>query len=325
LVRAANAFGGLIYVEVPFDLEAGTISARIDGAIEAPRYVLGKTSIDDWRSTVRRLPAPWAELETEKVVLTLPSEAIRELEDPETLMRFWDGVLDRYAELLGRPAERRRPERFVSDVQISAGYMHSGYPLMTMLDIVPTMVARERIASNGHHGVWGLFHEIGHNHQSEDWTFGGTTEVTVNLFSLYIMERICGITEDPHPGVKRDAREKSVAKYLAEGARFEEWKRDPFLALAMYTQLKDAFGWGAFTKVFTEYRDLPEGERPRADDEKRDQWLVRLSRTVGRNLGPFFETWGVPTSEAARTSVADLPGWMPEGFPPSPGSIPRSF
>jgi hypothetical protein len=38
--------------------------------------------------------------------------------------------------------------------------------------------------------------------------------------------------------------------------------------------------------------------------------------TVGRNLGPFFEAWGVPTSPEARQSLADLPAWMPEpGFP----------
>ena len=52
------------------------------------------------------------------------------------------------------------------------------------------------------------------------------------------------------------------------------------------------------------YRDLPAGERPRTDAEKRDQCLVRFSRTVGRDLGPFFEAWGVPTSPEARATVA---------------------
>jgi hypothetical protein len=86
---------------------------------------------------------------------------------------------------------------------------------------------------------------------------------------------------------------------------------DPFLALAMYAQLQEAFGWGAFRSVFSEYRCLPAGERPKTDDEKRDQWLVRFSRAVGRNLGPFFEIWGVPTSPEARASIAHLPVWMP--------------
>ena len=71
-----------------------------------------------------------------------------------------------------------------------------------------------------------------------------------------------------------------------------------------------------FRQVFAEYRDLPDEERPKNDDEKRDQWLVRFSRAVGRDLGPFFEAWGIPTSQAARDSVSDLPDWVPESFPP---------
>ncbi len=72
-----------------------------------------------------------------------------------------------------------------------------------------------------------------------------------------------------------------------------------------------AFGWTPFTTVFTEYRNAPAGEHPQSDEEKRDQWLLRFSRTVGRNLGPFFQAWGVPTSEKARASITDLPAWMP--------------
>jgi hypothetical protein len=64
------------------------------------------------------------------------------------------------------------------------------------------------------------------------------------------------------------------------------------------------------------HRGLARGEQPKNDDEKRDQWMVRFSRAAGRNLGPFFQAWGVPTSEKARASIADLPPWMPEGFPP---------
>ena len=80
--------------------------------------------------------------------------------------------------------------------------------------------------------------------------------------------------------------------------------------------MRDAFGWEPFLKVFAEYADLPERERPAGDAAKRDQWLVRLSRTLGRDLGPFFEAWGVPVSAVARRSVEPLPDWLPEGFPP---------
>ncbi len=317
VTEAVNAFGGLVYIETPREWSVPAFQVTIAGAVPAPHYVHGVTPIDQWRDSIRRLPAPWAELQTDKVILTLPSDVIRDSDDPEALMDFWDEIMDRYMELLGLPPERRRVERFVSDLQISAGYMHSGYPLMTMLDITTTMVDIDRIRGNRHHGVWGLFHEIGHNHQHSDWTFAGTTEVTVNLFSLYLMEKICGLPLGGHPSVTPRARRRSMQRHFANGSPFDQWKSDPFLALAMYMQKIERFGWEPFTEVFTEYRGLASDERPQSDDQKRDQWLIRFSRAVQHDLGPFFEAWGVPVSDAARAAIADFPTWMPEDLPTS--------
>jgi hypothetical protein len=311
--RTASAFGGLIYIEVPGGTRLAEYAVEVRGAVLAPHFVLGQTTSRDWRKTIRARPAPWAELETRKVILTLPSEVIRELDDPEELMAFWNLVLDCCAELAQRPLERERPERFVTDAQISVGYMHAGYPIMTHLDIAPTMVDKPRIMANGHGGVWGLFHELGHNHQAGDWTFAGTGEVTCNLFTLYVFEKACNTRPADHVSFKEEARRKAVEAYLDGGASFADWQRNPFLALIMYIQLQEAFGWESYRKVFAAYRGLKAGERPQNDGEKRDQWLVRFSEAAGKNLGPFFEAWGVPTSEAARASIAGLPSWMPPG------------
>jgi hypothetical protein len=192
--------------------------------------------------------------------------------------------------------------------------MHAGYPIMTHLDMPPVMVDKARMMSNGHGGVWGLFHELGHNHQSRDWTFGGTGEVTVNLFTLYVFENVCGLRAKARPSLYGRRRDRKIRAHIESGRDFAKWKSDPFLALLMYMQMREAFGWDAYKKVFAEYRSLPAGQRPRNDAEKRDQWMVRFSRTVGRDLGPFFQAWGVPTSESARASIAKLPAWMPEGF-----------
>lgn len=317
VTQAVNAFGGLVYIETPREWSAPAFPVTIAGAVSAPHYVHGETSVERWQQSIRHLPAPWAELQTDKVILTLPSEVIRDLDDPVQLMNFWDEIMDHFMALLGLPPERRRVERFVSDVQISAGYMHSGYPLMTMLDITTTMVDIDRIRGNQHHGVWGLFHEIGHNHQHADWTFAGTTEVTVNLFSLYLMEKICGLPLGGHPAVTPQARQRSMQRYFANGTPFDQWKSSPFLALAMYMQKIERFGWEPFTEVFTAYRGLATDERPRSDDQKRDQWLIHFSRAVQHDLGPFFQAWGVPVSDAARAAIADLPVWMPEDLPAS--------
>jgi hypothetical protein len=229
-------------------------------------------------------------------------------------MTFWDSVLDACADLATIERERASPERYVSDLQISVGYMHAGYPIMTFLDAAPRFVNVDHLRNKGD---WGMFHEMGHNHQSRDWTFAGAGEVTVNLFSLYILERCCP-GAPVHGAVQPEKKAKRTRKHIIDDkASFDVWKRSPFTALVMYIQVKDAFGWDAFKRVFAEYRELPKEQRPSSDDGKRDQWLMRLSRTVGRNLGPFFEAWGVPVSEQARQAVAELPPWMPAGFPPS--------
>ncbi len=49
--------------------------------------------------------------------------------------------------------------------------------------------------------------------------------------------------------------------------------------------------------------------------------MVRFSRTVGKNLGPFYVEWGIPTSAAARDSINDLPKWLPEGSPKNSAKI----
>lgn len=309
--RIASAFGGPVYIVVPGKVAARTVEVHITGAVEAPMFVLGRTDVAEWKRTVRNHPAPWAELVTRKVIISVPSESIRALDDPEELLQLWDRVLDAAADLAAIPRDRRRPERYVPDEQISAGYMHSGYPIMTHLDAVPDMTQAARLIK----GSWGLFHELGHNHQEREWTFTGTGEVTCNLFSLYISETVCGLPMSTgHDALKHP--EETIGKHLALGAKFDRWKSEPFVALMMYIQLREAFGWEAYKKVFAEYQSLPAAERPKGDDESRDQWMVRFSRAVNHNLGPFFEAWGIPTSEAARRSIADLPPWMPTGFPP---------
>jgi hypothetical protein len=309
----ASAFGGLIYITVPDDRGAakqatGTIT--ISGAVRAPLFVLGKTSAAEWRSTIRNFPAPFAELATDKVIVSVPSSSIRNLDDPEALMTTWNQILDAAADLAAIPRDRKRPERYTADVQISAGYMHSGYPIMTHLDAAEDMTSNAKLLA----GSWGLFHELGHNHQVSDWTFDGTVEVTCNLFSLYILDTVCKVPWTAGHGGMKD-RPTKLRKHLDTGAKFERWKADPFLALQMYAQLTEAFGWDTYKKVFAEYRDLPKAERPKGEQQERDQWMVRFSKACGRNLGPFFDAWGVPVSAEAKSQIASLPGWMPPDWP----------
>ncbi|MCX6899640.1 MAG: M60 family metallopeptidase [Verrucomicrobia bacterium] len=313
--KAASMFGGLIYIEVPDKCDLGEVLVKISGAVAAPYFVLGKTKQADWKDRLRKEHAPWAELECSKVIVTVPSSFVRTLDDPDALMKVWEQIVDLEDDLAGTAAERRRPERVVCDQQISAGYMHAGYPVMTWMDQPKNFTSKEALLK----GNWGIFHELGHNHQSGYWTFDGTGEVTCNIFSLYVFDVLCGVK--PAKGrVNLDDVAKNYAKHVANGKSFDFWKKEPFLALSMYVQLQDAFGWDAYKKVFAEYRVASKDELPKNDEEKRDQWMVRFSKTVGKNLGPFFQTWGVPVSQSALDEIKKLPEWMPAHFPASGGS-----
>jgi hypothetical protein len=83
----------------------------------------------------------------------------------------------------------------------------------------------------------------------------------------------------------------------------------------MYTQMREAFGWAPMTKVFGEYRTLTPSQMPKNELEQHSQWMVRMSKATGRNLGPFFKAWGMPVTPASPDSIKNLPDWMPADWP----------
>ncbi|MBJ02936.1 MAG: hypothetical protein CMK00_08720 [Planctomycetes bacterium] len=311
-VWVASPFGGLIYV-VPAGHMKDEVCLQFSHVVPAPLFRSFESNAEKHWLNERDAPAPWAELAGEYLILTVPSEALRNLDDPARITDYWDRVIQANCQLGGRSLPDR-PERFVADVQISAGYMHSGYPIMTHLDVTRP--------SDGHkygrvldidwleaEGSWGHFHELGHNRQRGEWTFDGAGEVTCNLFTLHAMDKVSGIEPWTHPFL--DGAKEEYRDFIEKGADFEVWKREHALALLMYAQVQHAFGWEPFYAVFAEYESLPDDQRPRTDQGKRDQWLIRLSRAVDRNLGPFFVHWGIPVTEQALDQVSTLDPWMP--------------
>ena len=302
----------MIYIVVPDNiggLGLGIVEFKISGAVPAPYFIRDVTNLDNWK-TIRNNPAPWAELQGRNVVVTVPSTVVRELENPQYLMETWDEILALEAEFASGPYVRERPERITCDLEISAGYMHSGYPVMTHMDVEKDLVNADRLRAEGN---WGFYHEFGHNHQSPYWTFEGTTEVTVNYFTLYVMEKFNGKrAEESKSDLTRESQESMMRAYFENGAKFSDWKENPFLALIMTVQMREKFGWEPFLRSINEYKKASQDELPKDDQEKRDQWMVRLSRNSGFNLGPFFTTWGIPISKEALDSVSEFPEWMPD-------------
>ncbi|MGB7326043.1 MAG: M60 family metallopeptidase [Rubripirellula sp.] len=317
--EVAATYGGAVYIDtgnVPIDVDP--FLANFENALPAPIYVHGKTTLDDWQNTLRHHPAPYAELVGRNVAISFPADWIRELDDPASLMDYWDGVVGLHDQLGGYADLRKMPERINVDCQISVGLFHAGYPTQGPQSQCRGVVDLPQLTSTGN---WGWFHELGHEAQrrpdkSWNWnnpyTFDGSIEVTVNLFSAHAFDRL-GMRD--RKGwtwtATADAVEEKAATFLASGKTYAEG--DAAEKLAMHLQVRHTFGWDVYREVLAGYskqQDTEPGKLPNSEQAERDAWMVRMSRATGHNLSPFYgKVWGIPLSPKAIEEVEDLPVW----------------
>jgi hypothetical protein len=304
--RFANGYGGLLYLTVPAGLDLGIGEVSISGAYPAPTFILGETDPEEWRSSLRTNPGPWAELVGRHFALTVPSEFVAGLDDPTELLELWDAVLAEDAALASIPVDRPRAERITTDRQISAGWMHSGYPIMAHIDSAGDLTNLEQLRSSGD---WGAFHELGHNHQWGPAVLPGTTEATVNLWSVRAMEQVIGLDRSlAHPALAATDRAARIQSYIDGGRDFwADWS--VWTALETYLMIQEEFGWEPFETLATRYQAQPAGERPNSDDARIQQWVIWSSEAVARDLSPFYEAWGFPLSSTTRAATSAFPPW----------------
>ena len=320
--RISNPFGGLVYISCPPDAPAWQGEVKIANAVAAPLYVPGKTTDAEWTAMLASTGAPWGEIAGANIVLTLPTKVLRKMDKPAERMAIWDRVVGATMDLAQLPMPFYRQQRMVTDPHIGGGFMHSGYPIMVHHCPEVGMSTEDFIANPDQFSHpakggpnWGFFHEIGHNMQNLDWVFDGTTEVSVNFFSLYCFDHVAGGREDAHGGISNEASQRMLEKYFSKPADFKAWKQDPFLGLLTFRFIQTEFGWDLFKKTFRRYHALSETERPRSDQQKRDLLVQYMSESAQRDFSAYFEAWGIPLSPAVKESLRQYPSWMPYNFP----------
>ena len=302
-MEVGNAWGGSIYIRIPAGSSLGIFDVTIEQAVEAPYYVHGVTDISDWQNSVRHLPAPWAEIESNNFILSVPSSEIRELDDPDHTMNFWDEALLMEHNLSGF-TPWPRVERAVFDIQISAGWMHSGYPFMAHLANVPGVVNGTEMYENGD---WGMFHELGHNHQWMTSTLPRTTEATCNLFSVKLMTELVGVDlAEGHSALSSDNRESRTEDYFDAGSDIDQWS--VWVALETYLQIQEYFGWEPITEALAAYYDME--DPPGNSSAEFNRWVLELSEATNHNLAPFHEAWGFPLTQETKDALLHLPVWV---------------
>ena len=309
-----SPFGGIIYF-----LPIGTPESRdnsviqIEGAAPYPLFQKGITSDAEWKEMVEETDVPWAEIITDKFIITTLVSETQGI-DLNKVCDFWNKALTLYPDLSGFSfsgvsADSRSFERIVFDAQISMGFMHSGYPIMADLTRAGTVLRGAAADSfdTDAASMWGFLHELGHNWQKRDYTMSYAGEVTVNIFTLYAMEKMMGVKPIDHPMPISSAGHKLEDYWKnPDPAAF---RNNPFLGLHVYIYLLDEFGWEVMKEVLRDFDSLP--SIPANDTAKEDYWAYFYSLRSGRNLVPYFKRWGFTVSEKTKEYAADLRLWMP--------------
>ncbi|WP_069660866.1 M60 family metallopeptidase [Arcticibacter eurypsychrophilus] len=329
---ASSPYGGLIYLAIKSN--APTIDAFLffKNVVYAPYFKSGETDIGDWCKQLSNNKAPWGEIASDKVSITLPDSALQKIDDPQKILNLWDRIISTAYELAQIKAPLCRPVRFVVDEQISDGFMHAGYPIMLEHSVVNRtncldfLIDSNRLLTPSDGGAnWGFFHELGHNLQNTEWVFEGTTEVTCNLFTLYVFDKVFKSRERAHPDIQSGHQRLLMNAYFEVGASYERYKKqDPFLALIPFMQLQEEFGWEPFKKVFKIYNDIQTDDtlhnlytqKDKFNLYKIDRFIERLSVATNKNLVPFFRTWGIPGSQQLAKKLGHLNDWIPQELKP---------
>jgi hypothetical protein len=339
VTRIANPLGGGVYIMVPYLADKGmqTVTVR-GGVVEAPFFsarAFDKTTNAQWR-TRRTAPAPWADFESDKFMMQVPSSWIYALDDPVAVMEKWDRAMDGFSEVHGYPPEKRNRVVLYQqlDVDIPWGVYGIGYPMTnntydprgTYNGNVDHMFLRDPLA-------WSVdFHELGHS----AWPsmFDGETEAIVNFPFAYIGSVKFGWSFDDAFSRSMGAEGEDRRISTPDGAAIQRMTTDSFRrgeernksntekdevryqprGYGHYADIARTFGWEAYTGFA--YQENLDWMTPPPSDvlSNDDSRTLRMSVAARTDLTPLFHFWGIHPDDPVKLKAA----MVAKGLTPSP-------
>ncbi|MGX7420585.1 M60 family metallopeptidase [Carnobacterium gallinarum] len=283
--------GGKVHYEIKSELE------------KIPFFKLGETTNAEFQEMLKVNPTAKAvQLVSRKAILTVDYAQVKKYKvDPTVLMTYYDTFLDAEDKISG--VEENGREDYLGDPHFQHFVTHTG-------------TSAYMYATNGHMGFngdaaanrlltttngWGPWHEAGHQHQQPAWTWAGVSEVTVNLYSMTAQEATSGkrsaAVDKEYPGLqtyfKKTTKDYETLNVTAK--------------LAMFWQLKLTFGNEFYPQLHQIYRVMPNSEKPKNDEERKQKFMLETSKLANVNLTTFYEMWGMKLSEATKAELAKLP------------------
>jgi hypothetical protein len=287
--------GGLVYVKYTSEQAKEYSKAKIEfleGWKHSPVYKFKKTSKLIWKKMLTELDVPSATIIGDKAFIVLFKNTALKYVDKnldETLSTI-DHILELENEYAGMDASDPLHEPLKHKlllVEYTGDYYMFAYNCRTAYNTngIKYLLDPELLIIQG----WGPWHELGHMHQMFTWTWSQLTEVTVNLYSLYV-EKSLGIKESR---LVRDHTWPKAMMYLNQKESLKNFNSDKtniWVRLCMFYQLDLAFG-----KKF--YQDLHKALRSSPINDYKVPTLMRnfmlnACKVSGKDLSSFFRAWG---------------------------------
>jgi Peptidase M60, enhancin and enhancin-like len=307
-----------------YDTNPTTVNVKVIGGKAFPLYKLNRSNLLNWQNDLKIMTdAPFVQLVSEKVLITIPYKDYlkRPIRNLAASFQTIHQVIDWEDELAGfdnsSPENMRTNNRinylidlYSTPKEAESYYMYaSNYFIGMKRDNYTDLT--EKLDKE-----WGIWHETGHTHQQNSWTWGSIGEISVNLFSLYVQEKF-GLPSrlNTIEGGERETTFEKARKYIANPnknylAENEDDYNELFSKLVMFHQLKSVYGWDSIKKLHQYFRKNPYVyDENETDQDQANKFVYAMCLITKNNLMPFFKKWGIniDSATAAKINALKLP------------------
>ena len=320
--KVASPLGGGIYIEVPFLASNGVVNVQLKNAVRSPYFSAKSfhtTTPTQWL-TERTNAAPWADFQSDKFMMQVPSSWISAMPDPAQLIRDWDASMDAINDLMGFPRLRGKETLYPQvDLQIRASVFAPGYPSVNVGGFSATATYG---GYNTHYLVRGPqygddanidFHEQGHAYFFDK--FPGETESNVNLLYVPVLQVKFGLSLDAAFRASlgyNNSYQTLDTTAMAWMTVFNFSPREVPMAdaekayqlkgHAKFVDIARLYGWGVLSNYWSSF--VTDYEAGSNYATATDSLLLRLSKSVGKDIRPLFHFWGIHPQNPATLTAA---------------------
>ena len=322
----ANAMGGAVFVQVPDHWTLGSFSVEVLGAVRHPYFRLGRHTNAQWMSEIRSRVPNCLIIEGDRSYNMLGAEFARNIDDIETVARFWEDSMVWFHWQRGWERSPFKPLPFPVEQYATLSTVwgfNSGITANFSYGNWDSLIATNNLWT----GYNGYHHESGHSHEQEfyatagarPWYPSGDSETYANVlpFAPIVHMGVNGPkVSDGHdtiPMWRRQAFSSAWSQLVWDGTGYD-WATtqgvytDNGGRMGFWAIMGHEFNW----RFFREMTLAGQTNTLSMTQVEGNDWRLKfLSQYFQHDLSAYFAFLGVTNSAAGIAAVAGLPVWKP--------------